>query len=306
MLTIFCALLTLLAQTAARLCQIAFMATRKFTFDSYAGPDEAFHFARRQLAGGDPGSPHSHDCYELFLVERGLARHAINGRQEVLPTGTLVFVRPGDCHALAGADRAGCGLLNVMFRSATADALIARYGDDLGGRFFWRAGTEPDSYHLEGPRLERAINVALEVQGARRGLLQIETFLMTIMGRVVDIQDGARQGAPEWLLRACRAARTKSVFRGGAAGFVAVAGRGHEHVCRIARQHLGMTPTAYVNRIRMEHAAMLLGRTDMTVSEIAEDVGIENLSHFYRVFRQNYGATPGAYRRRRQLTRETQ
>jgi AraC family cel operon transcriptional repressor len=48
------------------------------------------------------------------------------------------------------------------------------------------------------------------------------------------------------------------VFREGAEGFVKVAGRSQEHVCRQTRRHLGLSPTQYVNRIRIQHAAMLL------------------------------------------------
>ncbi|MGB1208234.1 MAG: helix-turn-helix transcriptional regulator, partial [Paracoccaceae bacterium] len=103
---------------------------------------------------------------------------------------------------------------------------------------------------------------------------------------------------PAWLVTACADTRDPQVFRQGAAGFVAAAGRGHEHVCRVARQYLGLSPTAYVNRVRMEHAAMLLGGTDQPIPDIAVDCGLENLSHFYRLFQSHYGTTPRRYRAR--------
>ena len=71
---------------------------------------------------------------------------------------------------------------------------------------------------------------------------------------------------------------------------------GHEHVCREMQRHLGVSPTAYVNRLRMEHAAMRLGDSKLPVEDIARTCGIENLSHFYRLFRQHYGTTPKKYR----------
>ena len=89
-----------------------------------------------------------------------------------------------------------------------------------------------------------------------------------------------------------------SVFRRGAAGFIAAAGRSHEHVCRTCRQVTGLTPSGYVNRIRIEHAAHLLRSEEASIEAIAEACGFDNISYFYRLFRRQYGATPRTYRLR--------
>lgn len=271
------------------------MRHRLFKVDSYIAPDEWFHFARKALDPRPPAFLHTHDYYELFLVERGATRHRINGRLEHLPSGSLAFIRPGDVHGFQAA-REGCQIINVMFRTTTADHLQDRYGEEVGPRFFWRRGDRPDTYLLSGPRIERAVNASLELQTARRSLARIEHFLLTIMTRVVDYAAAMPPDTPRWLVAACMAARSPEVFRGGAAGFIAAAGRSHEHVCRQAKKHLGLSPSAYVNRIRMEHAAMQLGASDTAIDDIARDVGIENLSHFYKLFRSHYGNTPRRYR----------
>ena len=186
-----------------------------------------------------------------------------------------------------------------MFRPETAAHLGARY-TEFQGRFFWREGPEPDTHIIRGPRMERAINTALELRGSLRTLARIEEFLLTLMTRVIDYDAALPSAAPKWLVAACAAARSREVFQLGAAGFVDVAGRGHEHVCRETRRHLGLTPSELVNRIRMEHAAMHLGGSGLSVEEIALDCGIENLSHFYKLFKAHYGTTPRIYRRRHQ------
>lgn len=76
------------------------------------------------------------------------------------------------------------------------------------------------------------------------------------------------------------------------------AGRSPEHVCRQARRHLGLTPTQYVNRIRIQHAATLLAGTGRRLPDVASECGFENLSCFHRLFRLQYGTTPRAYRMR--------
>ncbi len=276
------------------------MQIRLFTIESYLRAGEAFHVARKELEARAPRFTHRHNYFEVFLVEHGSTRHWINGRVETLAAGAFVFIRPDDAHAFRANRNSGCRIINVMFRRETANHLFERYGADLTNRFFWKDGTRPDSYHLQGPRMERAVNTALELQTSRRSLALIEAFLLTIMTRVVDHTVVSSDLMPTWLVAACQAAHQPEVFRKGAAGFVEAAGRGHEHVCRRAKQHLGLSPSAYVNRVRMEHAAMVLGGSDKSISDVAVECGVENLSHFYRLFREHYGTTPRAYRNRHQ------
>lgn len=280
------------------LCDTDLMETRVFHLSSYIRPEEAFHFARKSLDSRRPSYRHTHDYFEVFFVERGQARHFINGRTERMERGDIVFIRPEDAHTLQAVGDGPCIIINVMFRPETAHHLGTRYVDEFAGRFFWREGSDPDSYIIRGPRMERAINSALELQGSLRTLSKIEEFLLSLMTRVIDYDAALPISAPKWLTAACVAARSRDIFQRGAAGFVDVAGRGHEHVCRETRRHLGLSPSELVNRIRMEHAAMCLGAGDLSVEEIAIDCGIENMSHFYKLFKNHYGTTPRKYRMR--------
>ncbi len=276
------------------------MKARLFSIESYLGEDEWFHFARKRIGPEPPRFAHFHNYHELFLVQKGPLEHWVNGSTVMLEPGSLVFMRPGDRHALRAVAADGSQIINIMFRSSSADHLVSRYRDDLDGLFFWAEGKLPEAYRMTGPRLERAINVAQELQTSIRSLSRIEEFLLTVMTRVVDLPEAGGGAMPFWLAQACTMARRPEVFRGGAAAFVLAAGRGHEHVCRVARQHLGVSPSSYVNRIRMEHAAMLLASDDTPIPEVALSCGIENQSHFYRVFRRHYGVTPLSYRRQHQ------
>ncbi|WP_052500805.1 helix-turn-helix transcriptional regulator [Jannaschia aquimarina] len=271
---------------------------KMFRIDAYLGASDAFHFVRKTLSDAPPVLEHNHDFFELLLVEHGHLHHWINGVEEVLGRGHLVFLRPTDSHALQAVVGTNAQILNVMFRRETAAHLETRYAEDFSGRFFWKSGQMPATLRLQGPRLERAVNALLNLQTSRRSLARIEHFLLSVMTHVLDASHAADERIPAWLLAACRATAEPRVFRQGAAGFLKAAGRSHEHVCRQTRRHLGLSPTQYVNRIRIQHAAMLLAGTDRPLLEIAADCGFENLSYFHRLFRQQYGTTPGSYRHR--------
>lgn len=60
----------------------------------------------------------------------------------------------------------------------------------------------------------------------------------------------------------------------------------------------GLSPIAYVQRLRIEDAKRRLERTEASIDEISWQVGYEEPAFFRRLFRRVTGLTPGAYRRR--------
>ena len=62
------------------------------------------------------------------------------------------------------------------------------------------------------------------------------------------------------------------------------------------RKQTGMTFVAYINKVRVEHAARLLVGTDLSLKFIAYDCGFDSISQFFKRFKEHYGVTPGRFR----------
>jgi AraC-like DNA-binding protein len=58
----------------------------------------------------------------------------------------------------------------------------------------------------------------------------------------------------------------------------------------------GMTPHQYIIRCRLRRAMRLLARDELTLADIALDVGCSCQSHLTTLFRKHLGTTPGAFR----------
>lgn len=65
---------------------------------------------------------------------------------------------------------------------------------------------------------------------------------------------------------------------------------------RLFRKRTGKTYCETLQNIRLFRAEEFLLHTDMTISEIAEEVGYRNKSYFYKLFTEKYGMTPAEYR----------
>jgi AraC-like DNA-binding protein len=63
------------------------------------------------------------------------------------------------------------------------------------------------------------------------------------------------------------------------------------------KAELGMTFTAYLNKLRLTEAARLLAENnDAAVSEIAYSVGYGSVPYFNKLFKEEYGHPPKAFR----------
>lgn len=69
-----------------------------------------------------------------------------------------------------------------------------------------------------------------------------------------------------------------------------------DHFSRVFQENFGMRPNKYIQSKRIERAQLLLLSTNNSLKQIAEKVGLENLSYFNRVFKSHTGKTPGKFR----------
>ena len=68
------------------------------------------------------------------------------------------------------------------------------------------------------------------------------------------------------------------------------------HFIRLFKAKLGVTPHRYMVQLRMQHAQTLLGRTDLSIAEVALQTGYAHSGHFAATFQRNAGMSPRAYR----------
>jgi AraC-like DNA-binding protein len=72
---------------------------------------------------------------------------------------------------------------------------------------------------------------------------------------------------------------------------------GPEYFSRLFREHAGQTPSQFLSRLRMQHAARLLQHSDLSVKAAGLAVGFDDPYHFSRVFKQIHGMAPRDFKR---------
>ncbi len=69
-----------------------------------------------------------------------------------------------------------------------------------------------------------------------------------------------------------------------------------KYLSRMFKETVGITITDYIHQVRMKQAKELLANSDLKITEIAEQVGIQSRTTFLRVFKKSEGLSPSDYR----------
>ena len=73
------------------------------------------------------------------------------------------------------------------------------------------------------------------------------------------------------------------------------------YVSRVLKKHMGFTYMQLVHEKRLTVAAQLLTHSSLSVTSIANEIGYENVSFFYKKFYQKYHCTPKEYKLKKTL-----
>lgn len=269
---------------------------RQLNLKDYLTPGSSYHFATVEVDRPVCDHRHCHDFFEIFWVESGQGAHAINGEERALTPGAAFFVRPEDFHDIRADRGQALRLANVAFSRHIHQAVARRHAG-LAALF----SGDAESREIRPGVLDRLF-LAEGGKGLLHGhgeLLAIDRFLLNLTFELQHSSHGA-EPMPDWLERTLQLCSDPHLFHEGPPAFYREAGRSVEHVIRETRRWTGLTPTALITRERMRFAAGQLSTTNRSITDIAADCGLENLSHFYRVFRDHHGCAPRQFRLRRQ------
>ncbi|MFB6877288.1 GlxA family transcriptional regulator [Streptomyces sp. NPDC056323] len=152
--------------------------------------------------------------------------------------------------------------------SACLDLSLALVADDFGETVALRVARQLVMY-LKRPSGQSQFSVPLEPVSTTR---RIEDLRHHIMGNI---------GAPLTV-----------------ADLATFAHVGERQLTRIFKAELGMTPSAYVESVRVERARNQLESTDATLERIASTCGFGTTGTLIRAFRRTLDTTPTEYRLR--------
>ena len=249
---------------------------------------------------------HSHTHIEIVYVLSGHMTQVINSNKYNLERGDLIFLNSGEAHSFT-ADEA-CTYVNVLFMpelivndrltrenafSYLALTNLRDIGDDIGNGKISFGGkdrsifenlilTMLDEYTERPPLWQNMLLDYLNVmitQLCRKIESGLETNDLDDMwqklSEYIDSNISQKLSLTEL---ASRCFYTPNYFS------------------KIFKDRFGMSMTEYITRKRLDRATDLLINTDISIDDIAAQVGFADRSSFYHVFSKYFEVTPAQYR----------
>lgn len=78
-------------------------------------------------------------------------------------------------------------------------------------------------------------------------------------------------------------------------------GRSKSHISHLFKRANGLSIREYCNHLKLEDARRLLGDAELSVTQIAYEVGFNDVSYFINLFKKKFGISPLQYRKKNDI-----
>ncbi len=242
---------------------------------------------------------------EILLGQKGKTLVTVDGKENVLEAGDIMFILPKESHSLTPKE-IPAGYTAVVFNNN----LITFEKD----HFFQKLITEP----LQNGKLMLKRKISIGEKGYAEILKNVKNLCLPVSENKEKIflslfalffslyQNGyIKEEATKNNVRAetefCLEFLNKNYHR--KINLEEIAQKVHltkNYLCTVFSKDTGNTIFEVLNEIRIKNAKTQLEYTDLRISEIAYNCGFENIGFFIKKFKEAVGVTPAKFRKERQ------
>ncbi|MEI2395522.1 MULTISPECIES: AraC family transcriptional regulator [Paenibacillus] len=262
-------------------------------------------------AGAPVLDTHWHEEAEFFLLLEGEILFQVDTDYFTLRPGEAVFIESGDIHAAYAALDTPCRFCALVFHP---DLLASAQYDTIQQTVILPLQEKRQSFprhitssvpwqgelllHLER-MMEAYDNKMPGFESFMKGTLLIMLSQIAPPGRSVNYSQSA--GADTTKIDRLKKVilyiqdnyqepiRTRDLSE--------LIPMSEGQFCRFFKSMTRKTPVDYINSYRIRQAAALLQQSDRKISDIAMDVGFDNVSYFIKVFRKAMNCSPSEFRK---------
>lgn len=236
--------------------------------------------------------PEAHAAFSLSYVRRGSFGYRYRGEAHELVAGALLIGYPGD-EFTCTHDHHECGDECLSIR------LQPELVDELGPRTdVWRVGSVPPI-----PKLTTLWELAQAVT-SQTSSIGLDEIGLVLAARFVEIVSGEQRRAAQVTAHDRRRAVEAALWLDARChdsihldDVSATLDLSPYHFLRMFTRVVGVTPHQYLIQCRLRRAARLLAEDGRSVTDVAGDVGFQDLSNFVRTFGRAAGVSPRAFQR---------
>lgn len=253
---------------------------------------------------------HTHNYVEVIYMCTGSTTHYINDERVVLRQGELLFLSQNAIQEIEPA-RAEDIAVNFIILPQFFDQTLRMIGEEENiirdfviGCLKGETAGKPGYLHFKVADVlpiqnlvENLIWTLMNNQQNKRSINQITMGLLflQLLNHTDKAAIGSHATEEDIVLTILR--YVEENYRDGELSQLAISLHYDLYwLSRMIKKQTGKTYTELVQTRRLQQAVYLLKNTDMSVADIGNAVGYDNLSYFHRIFKEKYRVSPKHYR----------
>jgi len=228
--------------------------------------------------------------YAIEFVASGEGAVTLNGREYPLVPGAYFVYGPGIPHGIENRGTAPLEKYFMNLRPADDDFLTSEWSEPIGKCLH---SVRP---HSVGESFEELIEYALERNAWSAKICSGIVRLLALKLAEASVPSGDFSGAAyETYARCVSVINRRYRELRGLEDMADACGIDQSYLCRLFRKYGHRSPYQYHLRLVMNHAADLLTKGGLRVSDTAEAVGYPDPMHFSRTFKKVMGISPSRF-----------
>ena len=241
---------------------------------------------------------HYHNYYELYFLESGERYHMLQDDRYVMHPGELILFSPYILHRSYGDENIPFLRLVLYFHRDEIECQQLKDALDSGNGMY---RPDPRMWHILRQFLETLLydqdNSSELAKAYRHTVLNMLLFSIVFQ---VQRQNPARRED------SYRISQIISYIHSHYQDDICLEALAQRfyispyYLCREFKRHTSSTIIQYVNITRVMNAQRKFMETDKNITEICNESGFSNLTHFNLVFKSVTGMTPSGYRKTHQ------
>ncbi len=249
---------------------------------------------------------HYHDFWEFVIVTEGTIVHKINRIERQVPKNTLLVLRPEDKHAIFNVFNGQSAHLNLIVRTETFKTICDCLAPDLYASLLEEPYIE---YEIKQSITDSFVNMYHKSRIVENtGGNEYDNFVtMIFLSMLKELFYNAKIRKPNDEEQPRYSAAVNEIITlmhdeknitQSIDEILTSVNYSHCHIIRLFKKEIGLTPSQYFLKIKLDYSKRLLESTNLTISNISSNIGFSSLGHFTQIFKREFGVSPATYRKK--------
>jgi AraC-like DNA-binding protein len=239
---------------------------------------------------------HFHQTYCIWFNKTGGEQFSQRGITSILQSASFSIVAPGEVHANRTIDYSARNLMTFYLKPILLQAVVQQFCTSNSASVEFKSNFYHDTESLE---------VLTRLFGILRhstSLLEKETILIEALALLTCRHAVTKTQAPRIGNEPTRVRKIIDLFQDRLSENISINELADRinctpfHLIRFFKKESGLTPYAYLLRLRLEKSRKLISK-GYTLVDTALEAGFADQSHLTRHFKTLFGITPGEFKR---------